>query len=60
MEFLFLLCTIFRRKRMAEMKEAASKRKFGNVTEISGIDFVQEVNKAGECIWVVLHLYKQG
>ncbi|GAV04142.1 hypothetical protein RvY_14466-1 [Ramazzottius varieornatus] len=50
----------YKRRRIAEMKEAASMRKFGDVTEISGVDFVQEVNKAGEGIWVVLHLYKQG
>lgn len=28
--------------------------------EISGQDYIQEVNKAGDGIWVVLHLYKQG
>jgi hypothetical protein len=24
------------------------------------VDYVQEVNKAGEGIWVILHLYKTG
>ena len=28
--------------------------------EISGEDYVQEVTKAGEGLWVILHLYKQG
>lgn len=50
----------YRRKRIAEMQAEAAKSKFGEVKEISGQDYVQEVNKAGENIWVVLHLYKQG
>ncbi|OQV25192.1 Phosducin-like protein 3 [Hypsibius exemplaris] len=50
----------FKRKRLAEMKETVLKRRFGEVLEISGVDYVQEVNNAGEGVWVVLHLYKQG
>lgn len=50
----------YRRKRIAEMKELASKSKYGEVKEISGKDYVQEVNNAGEDVWVVLHLYKPG
>ncbi|CAH0389419.1 unnamed protein product [Bemisia tabaci] len=50
----------YRRKRIAEMKEAAERSKFGHVLEISAQDYVNEVNKAGEGIHVVLHLYKQG
>lgn len=50
----------YRRKRIAEIQALASKSKFGYVLEISAQDYVQEVNKAGEGIWVVLHLYKQG
>ena len=34
--------------------------RFGDVREISANDYVAEVNKAGESIYVVLHLYKQG
>ena len=34
--------------------------RFGEVREISAVDYVAEVNKAGEGIFVVLHLYKQG
>ncbi|XP_058798686.1 viral IAP-associated factor homolog [Phymastichus coffea] len=50
----------YRQKRIAEMRELASKSKYGSVTEISAQDYVQEVNKAGEDIWVILHLYKSG
>ena len=42
------------------MQELASKSKYGDVKEISAQDYVQEVNNAGENIWVVLHLYKPG
>ncbi|XP_047994038.1 viral IAP-associated factor homolog [Leguminivora glycinivorella] len=50
----------YRKKRIAELKRLAEKPKFGDVREVSGQDYVQEVNKAGEGIWVVIHLYKQG
>jgi len=50
----------YRRVRMAEMKKMQATASFGTVGEISGQDYVNEVNKAGEGIWVVLHLYKQG
>ncbi|XP_022130437.2 viral IAP-associated factor homolog isoform X2 [Pieris rapae] len=50
----------YRQRRIAELKLLAEKPKFGDVREISGQDYVQEVNKAGEDIWVVIHLYKQG
>lgn len=49
-----------RQKRLAEWKATQSKNVFGEVVEISGQDYVKEVNKAGEGIWVVLHLYKPG
>ena len=41
-------------------KATQLKNKFGEVLEISGKDYVQEVTKAGEGLWVVLHLYKKG
>lgn len=44
---------------MAEMKQAQLKAWFGEVREISKVDYVTEVNKAGEGVWVVLHVYKQ-
>lgn len=50
----------YRQRRIAELKRLAEKQRFGGVQEISGQDYVQEVNKAGEGIWVVIHLYKQG
>lgn len=50
----------YRKKRIAELQAMAQKRKFGEVREISGQDYINEVNKAGEGIYVVLHLYKQG
>lgn len=45
---------------MAEILAAQAKAKFGSVKEISAVDYVDEVNKAGEGVWVVLHLYKTG
>lgn len=50
----------YRNKRIAEMKALAEKSRFGTVREISGQDYVNEVNKAGEGIHVVLHLYEKG
>lgn len=50
----------FRRHRIAELKAQAQKNVFGDVIEISGQDFVKQINKAGDGIWVVLLLYKQG
>uniref|UniRef100_H2YLY7 Phosducin domain-containing protein n=1 Tax=Ciona savignyi TaxID=51511 RepID=H2YLY7_CIOSA len=51
---------MYRQKRIAEMKAMQMKAKFGDVREISADDYVQQVNQAGEDVWVVLHLYKQG
>uniref|UniRef100_A0A2K5HQ46 Phosducin-like protein 3 n=1 Tax=Colobus angolensis palliatus TaxID=336983 RepID=A0A2K5HQ46_COLAP len=51
---------MYRRQRLAEWKATKMKNKFGEALEISGKDYVQEVTKAGEGLWVVLHLYKQG
>jgi len=49
-----------RNQRIAEMKALQEKSKFGAVREITAVDYVQEVNKAGDDIFVVLHLYRQG
>ncbi|OPL21113.1 hypothetical protein AM593_01388, partial [Mytilus galloprovincialis] len=38
----------YRRQRMAEMREASMKAKYGCVKEISKVDYVTEVNQAGE------------
>lgn len=50
----------YRKKRMAEMQASLKSARFGEVNEITGQDYIQEVNKAGDGIWVILHLYKQG
>lgn len=50
----------YRNKRISELKALAERKKFGTVEEISAQDYVKEVTKAGEGIWVILHLYKQG
>jgi hypothetical protein len=50
----------YRQRRMAEIAAAQAKAKFGTVKEISAVDYVDEVNKAGEGVWVVLHLYRTG
>lgn len=51
---------LFRRKRLLELQEKAARARFGEVIEISAIDYVKEVNQAGTDIWVVLYLYKSG
>ncbi len=50
----------YRRKRLLELKEKATRARFGEVIEISAVDYVKEVNQAGADIWVVLYLYKSG
>lgn len=50
----------YRKRRIAELKSLSEKPRFGEVREVSGQGYVQEVNKAGQGIWVVIHLYKQG
>jgi len=50
----------YRRKRLLELQENASRARFGEVIEISAIDYVKEVNQAGTDIWVALYLYKSG
>ena len=58
--FCILVYVLYRQKRMAEIMAAQQKALFGTVREISAIDYVDEVNKAGDGVWVVLHLYKSG
>lgn len=53
-------CAVNRQQRMAEILAIQQKAKFGSVKEISAVDYVDEVNKAGEGVWVLLHLYKTG
>ncbi|KAM4797401.1 phosducin-like protein 3 [Rhinophrynus dorsalis] len=51
---------LYRQQRMAQWQASQLKNQFGEVLEISGQDYVQEVTKAGKDLWVILHLYKQG
>ncbi|RUS83547.1 hypothetical protein EGW08_008726 [Elysia chlorotica] len=50
----------YRRQRMAELRAQQLKARFGEVAEISKVDYVTQVNNAGEGVWVVLHIYKDG
>ncbi|XP_031552911.1 phosducin-like protein 3 [Actinia tenebrosa] len=50
----------YRKQRLAELNAYQKASVFGDVREITAQDYVTEVNKAGEGVWVVLHLYKTG
>ncbi|KAK3410313.1 hypothetical protein EUGRSUZ_J02308 [Eucalyptus grandis] len=50
----------YRKKRLAEMREAAKVIRYGSVIPISGSDFVREVSQAPPEVWVVVILYKDG
>jgi len=50
----------YRQQRMAQIKNIQAKSNYGDMRDISADDYVAQVNKAGEGVWVVLHLYKQG
>ena len=56
----FIISEISRQQRIAEIKRLQAKAVYGGVKEISAQDYVQEVNQAGDGVWVILHLYKQG
>uniref|UniRef100_A0A2K5M1Z3 Phosducin thioredoxin-like domain-containing protein n=1 Tax=Cercocebus atys TaxID=9531 RepID=A0A2K5M1Z3_CERAT len=47
------------RQRLAEWKASKLKNKFGEVLEISGKDYIQEVTKAGEGLWAIFALINQ-
>ena len=47
-----------RKERLKQMKEDASKRRFGSVLKIVREQFVQEVTEASRQCWVIAHLYK--
>ncbi|KAF6040118.1 PDCL3 [Bugula neritina] len=51
---------MYRRQRMKEMMEQQKKSSFGSVLEISKADWVDQVNKAGENVWVIVHVYSEG
>jgi hypothetical protein len=48
----------YKQKRLAEMKEFASKPKFGSVIELRKQDYIAEVTNAPKDVFVVLHLYQ--
>lgn len=51
----------YRRRRIAELKNSSDNSpKFGDLREITASDYVEQVNKAGDNIWVVLLLYERG
>ena len=45
---------------MAEMMAQQKQVSFGSVLEISKADWVDQVNKAGESVWVIVHVYTEG
>uniref|UniRef100_A0A0X3Q6K0 Phosducin-like protein 3 n=1 Tax=Schistocephalus solidus TaxID=70667 RepID=A0A0X3Q6K0_SCHSO len=50
----------YRQKRMAEMRQAAARAKFGSVREVTKTDWVNEINQAGKGVYVVVHITRQG
>ena len=50
----------YERKRLEELKEFASKPKFGQLREINRKEYVDEVNNAPKGVFVVLFLYEDG
>jgi len=50
----------YRNQRLAEMKAHLEASKYGVVKEITAPEYVKEVNQAGDGVYVVLHLYRQG
>ena len=51
----------YRRKIIAELKNSSDNSpRFGDLREITASDYVEQVNKAGDNIWVVLLLYERG
>ena len=48
----------YRRRRVEELKEGASRPRFGALETIRGSEFVAQVTNAGEDVWVVCHLFK--
>lgn len=53
--FIFFL---LREKRLQEWKALKKKQKFGELREISGNQYVNEVTNAEKDVWVIIHLYR--
>lgn len=49
---------LIREKRLQEWKALKKKQKFGELREISGNQYVNEVTNAAKDVWVVIHLYR--
>ncbi|XP_055444587.1 phosducin-like protein 2 isoform X1 [Bubalus kerabau] len=49
---------IYREKRLQEWKALKKKQKFGELREISGNQYVNEVTNAEKDVWVIIHLYR--
>uniref|UniRef100_A0A4W3IJU8 Phosducin like 2 n=1 Tax=Callorhinchus milii TaxID=7868 RepID=A0A4W3IJU8_CALMI len=50
----------YRSQRLAEWQAVQRKRKFGELIELQGDEYVKQITYAGKEIWVVLHLYRPG
>nr|VZI48572.1 unnamed protein product [Spirometra erinaceieuropaei] len=50
----------YRQKRLAEMRQAAARAKFGSVLEVTKADWVREINEAGKGVYVVVHIARKG
>ncbi|XP_004627576.1 phosducin-like protein 2 isoform X2 [Octodon degus] len=48
----------YREKRLQEWKALKKKQKFGELREISGNQYVNEVTNAEKDVWVIIHLYR--
>ncbi|CAI5968560.1 unnamed protein product [Closterium sp. NIES-64] len=46
------------RRRVAELRAAAARPRYGGVERITGPDFVREVTEASQSVWVVVHLFR--
>ncbi|GAB1289747.1 Phosducin-like protein 2 [Apodemus speciosus] len=49
---------LLQEKRLQEWKALKKKQKFGELREISGNQYVNEVTNAEKDLWVVIHLYR--
>ncbi|XP_020831000.1 phosducin-like protein 2 [Phascolarctos cinereus] len=48
----------YRQKRLQEWKALQKTKKFGELREISGDQYVKEVTNAEKDVWVIIHLYR--
>lgn len=49
----------YRRQRIAAMKEAAARPRFGTLELIKANEWEQKITRAGDDVWVVVHLFKE-